>query len=121
MMNSCDAVLIEQIAEKFKDLSLFEQGGVIYIKLVLDKMFTISNAVATTLQGFFENFAKDGIAKVPNEDVYVAMEQLVAITEGLAKVADLPCECIVQLLEGLTSAPTLFSGRLLVICRSVSA
>ncbi len=42
-------------------------------------MFTISNTVVTTLQGFFENFAKDGIAKVPNEDVHVATEQLVAI------------------------------------------
>ncbi len=69
MMNSCDALLIKQINKKFKDLSLFEQGGVTYIKLALDKMFTISNTVVTTLQGFFENFSKDGIAKVPNEDV----------------------------------------------------
>jgi hypothetical protein len=95
MMNSCDALLIEQINKKFKDLSLFEQGGVTYIKLALDKMFTISNTVVTTLQGFFENFAKDGIAKVPNEDVRVATEQLVAVAERLAKVAALPCECTV--------------------------
>jgi hypothetical protein len=102
MMNSCDALLIKQINEKFKDLSLFEQGGVTYIKLVFDKMFTIGNTVVTTLQGFFENFAKDGIAKVPNEDVRVATEQLVTVAERLAKVAALPCECTVQLLEGLT-------------------
>jgi hypothetical protein len=62
----------------------------------------ISNTDVTTLQGFFENFAKDGIAKVPNEDVRVATEQLVAIAERLAKVAALPSECTVQLLEGLT-------------------
>ncbi len=102
MMNSCDALLVEQIDKKFKDLSLFEQGGVTYIKLVLDKMFTISNTVVTTLQGFSENFAKDGIAKVPNEDVRVAMEQLVAVAERLVEVAALPCECTIQLLEGLT-------------------
>jgi hypothetical protein len=64
MMNSCDALLVKQIEKMFEDLSLFEQGGVTYIKLALDKMFTISNTVVTTLQGFFENFAKDGIAKV---------------------------------------------------------
>jgi hypothetical protein len=102
MINSCDALLVEKMDKKFEDLSLFKQGGVTYIKLVLDKMFTISNTVVTTLQGFFENFAKDGIAKVPNEDARVATEQLVAVVEKLAKVAALQCECTVQLLEGLT-------------------
>jgi hypothetical protein len=103
MIDSYGALLVEQIDKKFEDLSLFEQGGVIYIELALDKMFTINNTVVTTLQGFFGNFAKDGIAKVPNEDVHVAItEQLVAVTERLAKVAALPCECTVQLLEGLT-------------------
>ena len=102
MMNSCDALLVERIDEKFEDLSLYEQGGVTYIKLALDEMFTISNTVVATLQGFFENFAKDGIAKVPNEDVRVATEQIVAVAERLAEVSALPSECTVQLLEGLT-------------------
>jgi hypothetical protein len=79
MMSSCDALLVEKNDEKFEDLSLYKQGGVTYIKLALDKMFTISNTVVATLQGFFENFAKDGTAKVPNEDVRVATEQIVAI------------------------------------------
>jgi hypothetical protein len=65
-------------------------------------MFTISNTVFATLQAFCENFAKDGIAKVPNEDVHIAMEQIVAIAEILAKVSALPSEYTVQLLEGLT-------------------
>jgi hypothetical protein len=102
MINSCDALVIERIDKKFKDLSLYKQGGATYIKLALDKMFTISNTVVATLQGFFENFAKDGIAKVPDEDVCVATEQIVAIAERLAKVSALPSECTVQLCEGLT-------------------
>jgi hypothetical protein len=65
-------------------------------------MFTISNTVVATLQSFFENFAKDGIDKVPNEDVRVATEQIVAVAERLAKVSALPSECAVQILEGLT-------------------
>ncbi len=70
MMNSCDVLLVDRIGEKFDELDLYEQGGVTYIKIALDEMFTISNTVVTTLQGFFEAFAKDdGIAKVPNEDV----------------------------------------------------
>jgi hypothetical protein len=102
MMNSCDALLVERIDKKFEDLSLYKQGGVTYIKLALDEMFTISNTVVATLQSFFENFAKDGIAKVPNEDVRVTTEQIVAVAEQLAEVSALPCECNVQLLEGLT-------------------
>jgi hypothetical protein len=95
MRNSCDALLVERIDEKFKDLSLYEQGGVTYIKLALDEIFTISNTVVATLQGFFENFAKDGIAKVPNEDVRVTTEQIVAVAERLAEVSALPSECAV--------------------------
>ncbi len=89
-IKSCDALRVERIDEKFKDLSLYKQGGVTYIKLALDEMFTISNTVVATLQDFFENFAKDGIAKVPNEDVCVATKQIVAITERLAEVSALP-------------------------------
>ncbi len=63
--------------------SLYKQCGVTYIKLALDEMFTISNTVVATLQGFFENFAKDGIAKVPNEGVHVPTEQIIAITERI--------------------------------------
>jgi hypothetical protein len=69
---------------------------------VLDEIFTISNTVVATLKGFFENFAKDGIAKVPNKDVRVAMEQIVAVAERLAEVSALPSECTIHPLEGLT-------------------
>jgi hypothetical protein len=57
MMNSCDVLLVDRINEKFDELDLYEQGGVTYIKIALDEMFTISNTVVTTLQGFFEAFA----------------------------------------------------------------
>ena len=53
-------------------------------------MFTISNTVVTTVQGFFKAFAKDGIAKVPNEYVCAATEQIIAVAERLAKVYALP-------------------------------
>ncbi len=36
VVNSCDALLIEKIDKKFEDLSLFEQGGVTYIKFALE-------------------------------------------------------------------------------------
>jgi hypothetical protein len=101
-MNSCDALLVERIDEKFEALAHNEQGGVTYIKIALDEMFTISNTVVTTLQGIFENFAREGLAKVPNEDVRLATEQILAVAERLAEVSTLPVECTVQILEGFT-------------------
>ena len=49
MMNSCDVLLVDRIDKKFNELDLYEQGGVTYIKIVLDEMFTISNIVVATL------------------------------------------------------------------------
>jgi hypothetical protein len=65
-------------------------------------MFTISNIDVATLQGFFEAFAKDGIAKVPNEDVCAVTEQIIAIAERLAKVSALPSKSTRHILEGFT-------------------
>jgi uncharacterized membrane protein YgcG len=102
MMNSCDVLLVDRIDEKFDELDLYEQGGVTYIKIALDEMFTISNTVVTALQGFFEAFAKEGIAKVPNEDVRGATEQIIADAERLAEVSALPSESTRHILEGFT-------------------
>jgi hypothetical protein len=63
------------------DLDLYKQSGVTYIKISLDEIFTISNTVVTTLQGFFEAFSKDGIGMVPNKGFRVITEQIVAIAE----------------------------------------
>jgi len=102
MMTSCDVLLIDRIDEKFNELDLYKQGGVTYIKIALDEMLTISNIVVATLQGFFEAFAKDDIAKVPNEDVRAVTEQIIAIAERLAKGSALPSESTHHVLEGFT-------------------
>ena len=65
MMNSCDVLLVDRIDEKFDELDLYEQGGVTYIKIALDEMFTISNTVVATLKRFFEAFAKDSHCQGP--------------------------------------------------------
>jgi len=102
MMNSCDVLLVYRINEKFDELDLYEQGGVTYIKIALDEMFSISNTVVATLQGFFDSFAKDAMAKVPNEDVRAATEQIIAVAERLAEVSVLPSESTRHILEGFT-------------------
>ena len=115
MMNSCDVLLVDRIDKKFDELDHYKQDGVTYIKIALDEMFTISNTVVATLQGFFEAFAKDGIAKVPNEDICAATEQIIAVTDRL-KYLRSQVKVPVIFLKGSLGALLSFSGRLLHIC-----
>ncbi len=88
-----------------------------YIKIALDEMFTISNTILTTLQGFFEAFAKDGIAYlVPNEDVRACTEQIIAVAKDWPKYLRSQVNVPVIFLKGSLGALLSFSGRLLHIC-----
>ncbi len=87
-----------------------------YINIALDEMFTNSNTIVTTLQGFFEAFAKDGIAKVPNEDVHVDTEQIIAVAKDWPKCLRSQVNVPVIFLKGSLGALLSFSGRLLHIC-----
>ena len=72
------------------------------MKIALDEMFTMSNMVIILLQRYLKQFAQEGIAKVPNKDVHVCSEQLVAMCTCLAQVDALPQESNGFILEGLT-------------------
>ncbi len=72
------------------------------MKIALDEMFTMSDRVIMSLQRYLKQFAQDGIAKVPNEDVHVCSEQLIAMCTRLAEVDALPQESIGFIFEGLT-------------------
>ncbi len=69
LTNSCDINLVKHIEEKYNQLFEYEQGGITYLKIVLDEMFTMSNMVITSLQKFLKRFAQKGVARVPNKDV----------------------------------------------------
>ncbi len=100
--NSCDVNLVKRIDKKFDCLAEYEQGGITYLKIALDEMFMMSNMVIMSLQHYLKQFAQDRIAKVPNEDVHVCSEQLIAVCTCLAEVNALPQESIGFILEGLT-------------------
>jgi hypothetical protein len=102
LTNSCDVNLVKRIDKKIDCLAEYEQGGITYLKIALDKMFRMSNMVIMLLQRYLKQFAQDGIAKVPNKDVRVCPEQLVAMCTRLAEVDALPQESIGFILEGLT-------------------
>jgi hypothetical protein len=102
LTNLCDVNFIKRIDEKFDCLVEYEQGGITYLKIMLDKMFTIGNMVIMSLQRYLKQFAPEGIAKVPNEDVRICSKQLIAVCTRLAEVDALPQESIGFILEGLT-------------------
>ncbi len=102
LTNSCDINLGKRIEEKFDDLAEYEQGGITYLKINLDEMFTMSNMVIMSLQKYLKQFAQEGIAKVPNEDVRLCTEQLNAVCARLAEVDQLPQESNTFILEGFT-------------------
>jgi hypothetical protein len=102
LTNSCDVNLVKCIDKKFDCLAEYDQGGITYLKIALDEMFTMSNMVIMSLQHYLKQFAQDGIAKVPNEDVCVCSKQLIAVCTHLAEVDALPQESISFILEGFT-------------------
>jgi hypothetical protein len=69
LTNSCDINQVKCLDEKFEQLFEYEQGGITNLKIALDEMFTMSNMVITSLQKFLKQFAQEGVARAPNEDV----------------------------------------------------
>ena len=61
--------MIKRIEEKYETLDELEQGGITYPHISFDEMFNMSNIIITYLHDFIKKFTKDGIAKVPNENV----------------------------------------------------
>jgi hypothetical protein len=103
----CDVNLVKHIDEKFDCLAEYEQVGITYLKIALDKMVMLSDMVIMSLQRYLKQFAQNGVAKVPNKDVCVCSEQLVDVCTHLAEVDALPQESIGFILEGLTRCSVL--------------
>ncbi len=62
----------------------------------------MSGMVVLLLQKYLKQFSQDGIAKVPNKDVQVCTEQLLAVSARLVEVVTLPHKAAGQILEGFT-------------------
>ena len=49
MVNSSEAELKQQVNKKFEKLESLEQGGITYLKFMLDEMFCMTNDVVAAL------------------------------------------------------------------------
>jgi hypothetical protein len=101
-INSSSSALIKRIKEKYETLTGLQQGGITYIKIALNEMFTMSDIVITSLQDFFKTFAQTGVAKFPNKNVALLVQQINAVAERLAEAGALPRDTPLNLLTGFT-------------------
>jgi len=65
-------------------------------------MFNMSDIVITSLQDFFKSFARNGVAKFPNENVALLVQQINAVADRLAEAGALPRDTPLNLMTGFT-------------------
>jgi len=67
--NSCSSDLRDIVDETFNELPVHQQGGSVYLKLIYDVVFNMTEPVIRVLQNWIKGFAKHGLYKVPGENV----------------------------------------------------
>ena len=90
IMNSSEAELKQWVDENVKKLESLEQGGITYLKFMLENMFCMTNNVVAILQTFLKNFSEEGLSKTVGENMLKILAQVKAVSERLAEVKQLP-------------------------------
>jgi hypothetical protein len=105
LASSMDTELKRQVDEQYRELDLYQQGCISYFKIVLDTVFKMSSMTEESLKSFIKDFGKNGLAKVPNENVY-------------SKLMVLPNILLIQV--SCTSSPlhSMWKGLLIALCQS---
>ena len=67
LVNSSEATLLQHVDKKFQKLEPLEQGGITYLKFLLDEIFCMTNDVVTALESFLKVFSDEGLTKTVGE------------------------------------------------------
>ncbi len=97
-----DTELKRQVDEQYRELDLYQQGGISYFKIIVDTVFKMSGMTEESLKSFIEDFGKNGLAKVPNENVCLITFQVDGVAERLADSSLLRSKSLTQYVEGFT-------------------
>ena len=89
---------------KFEVLPISEQGGSVYLKLLFDIIYNMTEPVIRALHKWIKNFGNNGLHKVIQENVLVLSNTAKNICKRLAKVNSLPSDAATDILEGLVKA-----------------
>ena len=85
LMNSSEPELLKRVTEKFEKINSLAQGGITYLKCMLDEMFCMTNNVVTALQTFIKTFAEEGVSKTIGENVSEVTENLEQLVNASLK------------------------------------
>ena len=102
LVNSMDHELRKVVEEKFFKLDAYQQGGITFLKILLDTVFKMSSMSEESLKSFIKDFGKTGVAKVSGENVRAIATQIDAIAERLADSGLLRSESFISYVNGLT-------------------
>ena len=101
MTNSCTLELNKSISYTFETMEIMEQELITFVKIALDEMFFMSNSFISGLHKYLENFPSVGLNKTRGENVTNINAELLAVSERLCEVKDLPSETTSNVLTGL--------------------
>ncbi len=97
-----DPELKRQVDEQYSELDLYQQGGISYFKIKFDTVFKMSSMTEESLKLFIKDFGRNGLSKVPNENVRLITFQVDGVAERLADSGLLRSESLTQYLEGFS-------------------
>ena len=92
------------VDSKFDVLPIPEQGGSVYLKLLFDIIYNMTEPVIRALHKWIKNFRHNGMLKVIHENVLVFSNTAKNICKRLAEVNSLPSDAATDILEGLVKA-----------------
>ena len=92
------------VDSKFDVLPITEQGGSVYLKLLFDIVYNMTEPVIRALHKWLKTFRQNGLNKVRGENVLVFSTTAKNICKRLAEVNSLPSDAATDILEGLVKA-----------------
>ena len=101
-----EPTLVAKAHEKYDQLietvDLKCEGGIIYLKILLDEMFCMTTEVVEALQSYLENFAQSGVEGEVGENVYQITRTILVVAGQLKEVNDLPAKAVQWVLQGFS-------------------
>jgi hypothetical protein len=94
--------LKKQVNEKYSKLEGYQQGGITFFNIAMNTVFKMSIMAEESLKSFIKDFGKNGLAKIPNENVQLISGQIDGVAERLADSSLLRSESLILYINGYT-------------------
>ena len=104
LRNSISSDLKALVDKKFDALPVSEKGGSVYLKMIFDIVYHMTDPVIRALQTWIKRFGKNGLQKVKGENVLVFSSAASIIAKRLDEVNALPSDADTDILAGLCKA-----------------